>query len=187
MRIYTRTGDHGETGLYGGTRVPKDHPRVEAYGSVDELAATFGWARACELPSEIDAALGRIQGALFRVGAELACSAGRERTPGVEPVDSAEIAWVERTIDVHEAELASLRTFILPGGNAGAAALHLARTVCRRAERRVVAVARVEPVRPEIVTYLNRVGDLCFVLARRANKLGGVADLPWNPRHGVVG
>ncbi len=186
MRIYTRVGDDGQTGLLGGARVPKDHPRVEACGAVDELAAALGWARACALPPLVDEAVAAVLSTLHSVAAELACPAGRKSAFGATPVGPVEVAWVERTIDVHEAELAPLRGFVLPGGSAGAAALHLARTVCRRAERRVVTVGRTEPVRRELVEFLNRVSDLCFVLARRSNQLAGVPDLPWGPpREGV--
>ena len=187
MKIYTRGGDDGQTGLLGGTRVPKDHPRVEACGAVDELAATLGWARTCALSPAVDEVVAAVLATLHSVAAELACPAERTRGFGAVPVGPAEVAWVERTIDAHEAALEPLRSFVLPGGSAGAAALHLARTVCRRAERRVVTVGRSEPVRRELVEYLNRVSDLCVVLARRSNQLAGVPDLPWGPRGGAVG
>lgn len=186
MKIYTRGGDDGQTGLLGGRRVPKDHPRVEACGAVDELAAALGWARACALPAVVDEPIASVLSTLHSVAAELACPAGRSSGFGAAPVGPAEVAWVERTIDAHEAALEPLRGFVLPGGCACAAALHLARTVCRRAERRVVTVGRTEPVRRELVEYLNRVGDLCFVLARRSNQLAGVPDLPWGPSRGSV-
>jgi cob(I)alamin adenosyltransferase len=179
MKIYTRGGDDGDTGLFGGPRVPKDDPRVEAYGTVDELAAALGCARAGSPPELIDGPLARVQGQLFRLGAELACAPGREAKLGVEPISAADVAWVERTIDEHDAALPALRAFVLPGGTPLAAALHLARTICRRAERRVLQATRIAPLRPDLIVYLNRLGDLCFVLARRANHVGAVGDVPW--------
>ena len=178
MKIYTKTGDAGETGLLGG-RVRKDAPRIEAYGTVDELNAVLGLVRSEGPPSGVDALLERIQNHLFDLGAELASiGPAADRTP---KIGSAHIASLEAAIDEHEAGLAPLKEFILPGGTRAASALHLARTVCRRAERRVVSLAAVpdEPVSADLLIYLNRLSDLCFVLARFVNAAAGVPDVPW--------
>jgi cob(I)alamin adenosyltransferase len=182
MKIYTKTGDTGETGLWGGIRVPKDAARVAAYGTVDECSAAIGVARAVlsaatAAEADLAATLERIQDQLFVVGADLA-------TPGdaaaIPRVAADEVAWLEQTIDALESELAPLKQFILPGGTLAAAQLHLARTICRRAERRLVALAREEPINPNVGVYLNRLADCLFVLARAANARAGVADVPWN-------
>jgi cob(I)alamin adenosyltransferase len=181
LKIYTKTGDRGETGLWGGLRVGKDSARVQAYGSVDECNAAIGVARAAlgatPAAAELDTLLARIQDQLFVVGADLA-------TPGeaanIPRIGAAEIAFLEQTIDALEAELAPLKQFILPGGAPAAAQLHLARTVCRRAERYTVALAREEPVGDQVGVYLNRLSDCLFVLARAANARAGVPDVPWN-------
>jgi cob(I)alamin adenosyltransferase len=176
MKIYTRTGDSGETGLFRGGRVLKDAARIEAYGTVDELNATLGVVRADGLPEDLDAVLGRIQNELFVVGAELARP---KPSPGTDPVvDHAGVTRLEQDIDRLEAGLEPLGQFILPGGTPAAAGLHLARTVCRRAERRVVALTRQsgEEVSAQVLTYLNRLGDLLFVLARAANAAAGWED-----------
>ena len=179
MKIYTKTGDTGETGLFAGPRVRKDDLRIEAYGTVDELNSLLGVCRTAQLPAEIDAVLKRIQDELFAVGAELA-SPHPDRH-GLEVIDDPYIEALEREIDQFETNLEPLRQFILPGGAPAAAFLHMARTVCRRAERRVVtlAMAPVHPASPRLVRYLNRVGDLLFVLARAANHAAGVVDVPW--------
>lgn len=182
MRIYTKTGDDGTTGLFGGTRVDKDSLRVEAYGTVDELNSELGSARAEALPPELDQLLARIQEDLFCVGAELACTPGKESTLPSPKVGAGEIERLEQAIDESEASLPPLKNFVLPGGSRAAIALHLARTVCRRAERRVLSAGHEAPVRREVLVYLNRLGDLLFVLARRANQLEGRADVPWIPR-----
>ncbi|HVH31460.1 MAG TPA: cob(I)yrinic acid a,c-diamide adenosyltransferase [bacterium] len=179
-RIYTRTGDGGETGLIGGHRVLKDHPRVEAYGAVDELNAHLGVVRAQMEEMQIDALLSRIQHRLFDLGAELATPAGAATSASA--VDDTDVADLERAIDMHQATLTPLREFILPGGAQVAATLHVARTVCRRAERRLVALARNEPVRGELLRYLNRLSDLLFVLARIVNQSAGRADVTWQPK-----
>ena len=184
MKIYTKTGDDGQTGLFGGPRVAKDDARIEAYGTVDELNSTIGVARAESPSDDLDGTLGRIQHELFQLGAELA-------TP--DPVRQASrllsaehIAWLEASIDGTEARLEPLREFILPGGTLLAALLHQARTVCRRAERRLVTLADKAPgtVRPELVIYLNRLSDLFFVLARAANSDAGVGDVAWRKASG---
>jgi cob(I)alamin adenosyltransferase len=177
MKIYTKTGDLGQTGLYGGGRVAKDDQRIEAYGTVDELNAVLGMVRASAPAPEVDALLARVQNELFDLGAELA-------TPDADKIkavtiDEAAITRLEAAIDQFEGLLAPLRTFILPGGSVAAAQLHLARTVCRRAERRLVTLSHQEPISPHLVVYLNRLSDLLFVLARFANLAVGVGDVPW--------
>lgn len=178
MKIYTRTGDAGQTSLRWGTRINKDSLRVEAYGTVDEVNAFVGLALS-HLPEEdgtgVRGMLTRIQRELFDVGADLAVPPDREKgeAPKVQP---AFIAALEREIDSMETALDPLRTFILPGGCAAAAALHVARTVCRRAERRVVSLMASEPVDPVLLKYLNRLSDYLFVAARYANKSAGTAE-----------
>ena len=180
MKIYTRTGDAGETGLFGGARVAKDDARVEAYGTVDEANACIGVARALGVSEKTDAALLKIQSDLFTVGAELACVPGKEQKLKLTLVANADIARLEGWIDDAEVPLTALKNFVLPGGSPGAAELHRARTVCRRAERRTLSAGRVSPVRPEVVIYLNRLSDLLFVLARFENHVASVADIPWH-------
>ncbi len=182
VKIYTKTGDAGDTGLFGGARVGKEDARVEAYGSVDEASSAIGVARASGVAPAIDAVLARVQHDLFALGAELATAAGKEDKLPMPRIAAADAERLERAIDDAEAPLATLTNFVLPAGAPAAAALHLARTVCRRAERRVIAVGRLGPVRPEVVVYLNRLSDLLFTLARRANHDAGVADVPWQPR-----
>jgi cob(I)alamin adenosyltransferase len=177
MKIYTRTGDEGDTGLFGGPRVRKDAPRIEAYGTVDELNAALGLARAANQPPEVDTVLLRVQHELFVLGAELACP--QPTAAAVPRVDAAQVAALEAEIDRFEAGLPPLKQFILPAGASTAAHLHLARTICRRAERRVVALAAIEPLSPVLVQYLNRLSDLLFVLARAANHAAGQPDVPW--------
>jgi cob(I)alamin adenosyltransferase len=181
MKIYTKTGDDGTTGLYGGARVKKASPRVDAYGTVDELNATLGAARATGLGAFTDAVLAHVQVDLFTLGAELACVPGKEGKLSMPLLSDQDAQRLERAIDDAEAKLTPLTTFILPGGSPGAAALHLGRTVCRRAERGVLALDDA-PARVELVVYLNRLSDLLFVLARLANSEAGVADVPWIPR-----
>lgn len=184
MRIYTRTGDDGETGLFGGGRVRKDHSRVQAYGTVDETNALLGLARSMGLPQTVDTALEPIQADLFVVGAELACSDGKLGSLKLQLVEQSDIARLECLIDDHEAGLVPLKSFILPGGSQGAASLHLARTVCRRAERLCVRLAQEVTLRRQVLVYLNRLSDLLFVLARVTNAECGKSDVPWTPRHG---
>jgi cob(I)alamin adenosyltransferase len=182
-RIYTRTGDRGETGLFGGGRVHKAHPRVEAYGDVDELNAAIGVALAALTDPELSERLASIQPDLFAIGAHLASPRGPEEEahPYLPPLPEARAREFERWMDQADAELPELQSFILPGGAPGAAALHLARTICRRAERRVVALDALESVEPEIVVYLNRLSDLLFQFARLANHRAGVDDILWAP------
>lgn len=181
MKIYTKTGDDGTTGLFGGGRVRKASSRVSAYGTVDELNATIGLARASGLASEVDTLLAEVQSDLFVVGAELACVPGREDKLKMRLVDGTDAARLEAAIDRSESALPPLTSFILPGGSPQAAALHLARTVCRRAEREALAMDDDSP-RADLVVYLNRLSDLLFSLARGENVRAGVPDVPWNPR-----
>jgi len=182
MKIYARTGDAGETGLFGGARVGKDDPRVEAYGTIDELNACLGVVRTLRASAETDESLLQIQTDLFTLGAELACLPGKEDKLRMDLLSDADITRLEGWIDRSEAPLEPLKNFVLPGGCASAAELHRARTVCRRAERRTLSASRTSPVRPEIVIYLNRLSDLLFVLARYENHLAGLSDIPWRSR-----
>lgn len=181
MKIYTRTGDSGDTGLFGGGRVPKDDARVEAYGDVDELNAVLGAARSAEPFPRIDDILLGVQRDLFSIGALLATPdrLKMEQHLSKASLDANRIAELERAIDDCEADLDPLKSFILPGGGGKAAALHFARTVCRRAERRVVTLRRNAPVPDLVVVYLNRLSDLLFMLARLANKRGGAGEVIW--------
>lgn len=179
MKIYTKTGDDGETGLFGGPRVRKDHPRIESYGTVDELNALLGLVRCGPLPRDIDELLARIQNELFDLGAELASP--EPARMGTAKLGPQQVAALELAIDRYEADLPPLKQFILPGGTTTAAELHLARTVCRRAERRLTALMALEGVSHELLVYLNRLGDLLFVLARTVNQAAGVGDTPWEP------
>lgn len=175
MKIYTRTGDHGQTSLFGGARVPKSDARIEAYGTVDELSSFIGVARASNVPSTTDAELHHVQMDLFEIGAHLA-SPGTSRFPGV---DASRIEALERAIDTMESALTPLKTFILPGGALAAAQLHVARVVCRRAERLVVALQDDNVATISSIAYLNRLSDYLFVAARFANHEAGVEDVPW--------
>lgn len=179
MKIYTRTGDQGDTGLFGGARVPKNDPRVEAYGTLDELNAQIGFARALSPPLELQSLLERLQADLFALGAEVACTPGKTERLGMPLLGGPEIEELEAAIDLHEAHLPALETFILPSGSPVGAALHVARTVCRRAERASLSVV---DARPEVLIYLNRLGDLLFVLARRASHLAETKETPWTGR-----
>jgi cob(I)alamin adenosyltransferase len=181
MKIYTKTGDDGTTGLFGGARVHKASPRVDAYGTVDELNAAIGVSRAKKLDPFAEEVLARVQVDLFTLGAELACAPGKEAKLAMTLLAEDDAKRLEAAIDTAEASLAPLKTFVLPGGTEAAASLHVARTICRRAERSVLAVSDAAP-RPAIVVYLNRLSDLLFVLARRANAEASVADVPWAPR-----
>src|SRR5262245_57092287 len=171
-KITTRTGDAGETGLGDGKRVAKDHPRVAALGEVDELNSALGLVLAEDLPPEIRDALGEVQQDLLDLGGELSI-------PGHSLLKAERVAVLEAHTEKWNAELAPLKEFILPGGSRAAAAAHLARTVCRRAERAVVALARKEPVSEAARRYLNRLSDLLFVAGRRLNQAAGVGDVQW--------
>ncbi|HEY8041392.1 MAG TPA: cob(I)yrinic acid a,c-diamide adenosyltransferase [Polyangiaceae bacterium] len=180
MKLYTKTGDDGTTGLFGGGRVPKASKRVEAYGTVDETNAAIGVARATRLDPAIDAVLEHVQVDLFTLGAELACVPGKEAKLGMTLLGPPDIARLEQAIDETDAACPPLKSFVLPGGSPQAAALHVARTVCRRAERAVLVVD--EAPRNDVLVYLNRLSDLLFAMARRANVVAGVEDIPWRPR-----
>jgi cob(I)alamin adenosyltransferase len=179
VKIYTKTGDEGHTGLLGSRRVPKDDVRIEAYGTIDELNAVLGIARAAGLDSHSDMVVAQLQDELFVVGSALAdpSPAGRFH----QAITDQHVARLETLIDTLETELEPLVEFILPGGAPSAATLHLARTVCRRAERSVVSLARLpgEDVPRALLVYLNRLSDLLFVLARAVNRRSGVADIHW--------
>jgi len=181
VRIYTRTGDAGDTGLFGGGRVPKNHPRVEAYGDVDELNAAIGFARSIEQMPRIDEVLVPIQRDLFAIGALLATPDREKMRQHLEKarVDEDRITQLEYAIDDGDRELEPLKSFIVPGGSPKAAALHVARTVCRRAERRVVFLAESEDLPGVVVIYLNRLSDLLFTLARVANRRAGTGEVTW--------
>ncbi len=181
FKIYTRTGDRGDTGLFGGGRVAKDNPRVEAYGDVDELNAVIGMARAVELMPRIDEVLVPVQRDLFGIGAILATPDRDKMSEQLVKarIDQERIDQLERAIDAGEAELEPLTAFIVPGGTPKAAALHVARTVCRRAERRVVTLQHDADVPDLVVIYLNRLSDLLFTLARVANKRAGAGEVTW--------
>lgn len=180
MRIYTRTGDTGETGLLGGRRVRKSALRVEAYGELDELNACLGLAGAALTDADTTSLLGQVQRQLFALSARVADvreaqAAGSEKTAFPE----AHVTTLERAIDRAEEALPPLQAFVVPGGSEAGARLHLARTVCRRAERRLVALAAQEDVPAVFLAYLNRLSDLLFVLARAANRCAGVPEIPW--------
>lgn len=178
MKIYTRGGDAGETSLLGGDRVPKNDPRIEAYGSIDELNSTLGVVRAVA-PELLSAELEQIQNDLFDIGAQLAAPRLEDRFPGVS---SGRVAALESLIDTLESELEPLRNFILPGGTVAAAHLHVARTVCRRAERCIVSLGETSSdATRRTITYVNRLSDALFVFARVANRRAGVRDVEWRP------
>jgi cob(I)alamin adenosyltransferase len=179
MKIYTRTGDHGTTSLFSGGRVPKYHLRVESYGTVDELNSVLGLARAHQPSEPTDAALARIQHQLFNLGADLATPLDAP-TQHVVRMDAGTIAWLEESIDRMTAELPALSYFILPGGSPVGAALHVARTVCRRAERLVTALQEHEAVGEHALPYLNRLSDYLFTLARWENQQGGIPEEKWS-------
>lgn len=183
MKIYTRRGDQGETDLIGAGRVPKDHPRVDAYGAVDELNAALGVVAAQTGHEDLRALLQELQRELFALGSYLATPEARHREPaGIRAPEDVAVAALEARIDTFEGELAPLQRFVLPGGTPAAAALHVARTVCRRAERCVVSLDRLERLAPTAVRYLNRLSDLLFVLARLENRRAGVPDVEWEGR-----
>lgn len=180
MKIYTKTGDQGETGLLGGERVSKGSLQVEAYGTVDELSAFLGLSRAQNVNSDLEKVLQKIQHHLFGIGAELSQSEQyRPKEQHFTPISSKEVEDLEQWIDSFEKELVPLQNFILPGGTPLSAALHLGRCVCRRAERVVVNLGESKNIPSEMVIYLNRLSDLLFVMARVANHRAGVEDLKW--------
>jgi cob(I)alamin adenosyltransferase len=177
MKIYTKTGDDGSTGLIGGGRVNKSDARIECTGSIDELNAAIGWA-AVATPDEITTKLRAVQNELFVLGSHLACP-DAEPPKYLPPLEDASIGRLEMEIDTATGVLPPLRNFILPGGSEASARLHLARTICRRAERVLVSIAHDRPVPAMVLTYINRLSDWLFVQARWANHLNDVADVPW--------
>lgn len=181
-RVYTRTGDDGTTGLGGGQRVAKDSARIETYGTVDELSSTIGVAVALGLTPKLAEILARIQNELFNVGSDLCILEEDKAKMPVPVVEARHVEALERFMDELAEELSPLENFILPGGTPGAAQLHVARTVCRRAERLAVTLAREEPVGPFVVRYLNRLSDALFVMARYENFRSGAPDILWNSR-----
>jgi cob(I)alamin adenosyltransferase len=180
MRIYTRGGDDGTTQVLGPGRLSKDDDRVAAYGAIDELNAVLGTVLALPLASDLSDELGQVQVELFTVGSELATLPG-QATAALPRVPADWSTRLEGWIDAHESTLTPLQNFILPGGTPAAAQMHLARCVCRRAEREVVRLARTAPVAPALLAYLNRLSDYLFVVARVANARAGIADVPWRP------
>ncbi len=187
MKIYTRTGDDGDTGLFGGDRVPKSDARVRAYGTVDEANAALGVARAAlrrsaTVDEALDGELGALQSALFDLGADLAAPLEARARRVVTAIDEEDVTALEGRIDVLDAELEPLTSFVLPGGEEAAAALHLARAVVRRAERDTVELAATAAINPHALRYLNRLSDLLFTLARVVNARAGRPDVPWRPR-----
>ena len=181
-QLYTRTGDRGQTGLFGGRRVAKDSPRIEAYGTIDELNSALGVARSFVRQRGVDKALESIQNELFNIGAELASDKpvrkGKQQSSAFQ-LDAKRVQWLEALIDEYDAKVPPLRTFILPAGTTAASTVHLARTICRRAERRVITMGRREAVNPQIIAYLNRLNDLLFALARFLNKNARRRELTW--------
>ena len=184
MKIYTKTGDAGETGLFGGARVSKASIRVEAYGEVDELNSAVGWARVAASDPDLDALLNQIQNDLFEVGAGLGSTEDRKQKSAMPLIEEPQVEALERAIDKYEEGPPALTSFVLPGGSESAARFHLARCVCRRAERSLVALGAQESLRGELFRYVNRLSDLLFVLARHANHVAGVQDIPWKGQGG---
>jgi cob(I)alamin adenosyltransferase len=181
MKIYTKTGDRGDTGLFGGGRVPKDDARVAAYGDVDELNSAIGVARAAHPGASFDPLLEQVQRDLFAIGGHLATPDPNKVRAALAKaeLDEGRVRVMEEAIDAADAELQPLRAFVLPGGTSAAAALHVARTVCRRAERSVVTLAKISEVPALFLIYLNRLSDLLFTLARLANHREGRHDVTW--------
>ncbi len=178
MKIYTKTGDQGETGLLGGVRVPKDDLRIRTYGTLDELNAILGMVLSEPgLQAEVKGRLLRVQGELFQLGAELATPRNKKSTGAL--IDHPHVLMLEKEIDAMELALAPLQTFILPGGVVASAQIHFARTVSRRAERELITLHRAEPVRNVVLQYLNRLSDYLFVTARFVNCVQGGAETPW--------
>jgi cob(I)alamin adenosyltransferase len=180
MKIYTKTGDGGETSLFGGQRVPKDDLRIEAYGHVDELNSWIGFVRSARPAAHLDSILSRIQSDLFILGADLA-SPSEVTKKGVIRIANEHILFLEQTIDRLAEKLPKLSSFILPGGGAAGAELHVSRAVCRRAERAVVRLSKKEEVNDAAGIYLNRLSDLLFVLARSANQAEKISEERWTP------
>jgi len=182
LKIYTKTGDKGETALFGGKRVPKDDLRIEAYGTVDELNSVLGTARSFNENKILDLVLSEIQNQLFVLGADLATPSD-VKSPATRRIISKDYSTLEGIIDDFEGKLSPLSSFVLPGGAKAASFLHNARTVCRRAERLVTTMRKKGEASEEALIFLNRLSDLLFVLARYVNKISNVKDIPWNPRN----
>jgi cob(I)alamin adenosyltransferase len=185
VKIYTRTGDSGETSLFGGGRVAKDHARLDAYGTVDELNAYLGWFVSLNTHEDLATLVREIQSDLFDLGSHLATPSEAEKARTVlPPLEQGRVSALEEAIDRLEEELEPLRTFVLPGGDQVSAVLQVARTVCRRAERAVVAAHAVNApdLDPLVLTFLNRLSDLLFVMARTVNRRAGVSEPEWHPR-----
>ena len=181
-RIYTKTGDDGTTALFGGTRVEKDDLRIQAYGTVDELNAVIGVVLTCDLEVGLRAELVSVSVDLFTLGSDLATPLEPPPKYDIPRTGDDSVEQLERWIDAHDGNLPALKNFILPGGCDAAAHLHVARTVCRRAERIVISLARSEDLGKTVVKYVNRLSDYLFTAARAANKHAGVADVPWRSR-----
>lgn len=181
-KVYTRRGDDGSTSLGGGQRVKKHSLRIEAFGTVDELNSQIGVALACGLDAELTATLGRIQNELFHLGSDLCILEEDKKKIQVPRIEQRHVDALEKLLDKLSAELGPIENFILPAGTAGAAQLHVARTICRRAERMLVALAEQEAVGEHTIKYVNRLSDALFVMARHENKRGGVADVCWDSR-----
>lgn len=181
-KVYTRTGDDGTTGLGTGQRVPKDSPRIEAYGTVDELTSHIGTAIAAGVDEALRNELARIQNELFHLGSDLCIPEADKARLKVPQIEQRHVDALEQLMDRLSAELPPLENFVLPGGSVGASHLHIARTVCRRAERRVIALSRTEAVGPLVVKFLNRLSDALFVMARYENKKRGIPDVCWDSR-----
>ena len=179
-KIYTRTGDDGTTGLGTGQRVSKASPRIEAYGAVDELNACVGMVLASRPADDLVEPLRRIQNDLFHAGADLCIPEADKAGRATPTIDARHIEWAEQLIDRLNAQLPPLENFILPGGSLAAAHLHVARTVCRRAEREVLRLGQAEPIGGHVLTFLNRLSDLLFVMARHENKQAGVPEPLWD-------
>ncbi len=187
MKLYTRTGDDGTTGLFSGARVSKDHPRIEAYGTVDELNAILGMVLcSCDeghpFERRLKEIVGCIQSRLFDIGADLATPEGAKQQSKIHRIDEADVAESEAWIDEVDAANPPLRTFVMPAGTELAARLHVARTVCRRSERAIISLGSIEPVGEPLLRYMNRLSDLFFAMARRANHERGHPDVPWTPK-----
>ena len=180
-KIYTKTGDEGMTGLVGGQRVPKDSQRVETYGTVDELNSQIGVAIATGLCERLTTELGRVQNQLFDLGSDLATPATSQARHPVPTIQASHIDTLERLIDEFNEVVGPLANFLLPGGSPGAAQLHVARTICRRAERAATTLARDEAIGATVLPYLNRLSDALFVMARYENHQRGVAEPLWRP------
>lgn len=181
-KVYTRTGDDGTTALGGGQRVEKDSPRIAAYGTVDELSSQIGAAIACGLDPELSGVLSRVQNELFHLGSDLCILEEDKARFPVPTIEERHIEALEALMDRLGEEVGPLQNFILPGGSPGAAQLHVARTVCRRAERELVTLGRGERIGPWTIRYLNRLSDALFVLARAENHRRGIADVLWDSR-----